>query len=114
MAKRKKRSGLSGLDAIPKDIRAVATKDALQYQLAKQRLQEDLAAKQCPLALSSLVNSAFTAGVARAAAVAKGEPGGAEELYKDFDAQRQQFVTACFEGWTDEDTRKLKDLIGKK
>ena len=114
MAKRKKKSGLSGLDAIPKEIRAVAIKDALQYQLSKQRLQDDLAKKQCPLALSSLVNSAFTAGIARAAAVSKGEPGGADELYKDFDAQRQQFVSTCFDGWTDDDTRKLKDLIGKK
>lgn len=117
MAKRKKPVKRRGLGALPKEIsraaprpsgdyiaekavvrrelKAIVPGDARQYDAAKKVFSQEIAAKHCPLALTALSNAAFSAGVARAAAVARGEDKGAEELYNDFLAQRDEYLAIC-------------------
>lgn len=95
VSRRKRGSGLSGLDAIPREIKAIVPGDAKQYQLAKTSFQKAIGEKSCENALRGLANAAFHAGVAKAAATASGEPGGAKELYDDFIAQRDEFINIC-------------------
>ena len=121
MAKRKKsvkrRSKVNGLGAMPKEVvrgavkessqylkdkaqtqkelKAIVPGDARQYDAGKKAFASEIANDHCRLALTYLANSAFSAGVARAAAVARGEPGGAESLYADFMTQRNEYLAVC-------------------
>ena len=101
MAKRKakapvrRKRGLAGLGDIPREIRAIVPGDAKQYAASKAEFRRAVGKKECKLALTSLANAAFAAGVAKAAAVARGEPKGADQLYADFIAQRDEYVDLC-------------------
>lgn len=117
MAKRKKPVKRRGLGALPKEVgrgapresavylkakaaasrelKAIVPGDARQYDAAKKAFSKEIADKHCSLALTALSNAAFSAGVARASAVARGEPGGAEDLYNDFVAQRDEYLAIC-------------------
>lgn len=99
MAKRKKterRRKLNGLEAIPKVVSAIVPGDAKQYQVAKDLFRKEMGQKRCGFeAITSLANAAFSAGVAKAAATARGQSGGAEELYNDFIAQRDEYIDIC-------------------
>lgn len=129
MAKRKqtvkRRRKAKGLGAMPKEIvrgsvkdsaqylrdkteaqrelKAIVPGDARQYDAGKKMFSSEIANKHCLRAFKALANSAFSAGVARAAAVARGEPGGAEALYDDFLAQRNEYAAACYPGVKEED-----------
>lgn len=93
--RKKRRGGLSGLGDIPREIRAIVPGDAKQYAASKEEFRRSVGKKECVVALTSLANAAFSAGVARAAAVARGEPKGAEQLYADFLAQRDEYLDLC-------------------
>lgn len=117
MAKRKKPAKRRALGALPKEVvrgavkesaqylrdksevlrelKAIVPGDARQYDAGKKVFAKEIADKRCPRALTALTNAAFSAGVARAAAVARGEPGGAESLYADFVAQRDEYLAVC-------------------
>lgn len=78
-----------------KELRAIVPFDARQYDAGKALFKKEVADKHCPLALTALLNAAVTAGVARATAVSRGQPEGAEELYADFMAQRDEYMAIC-------------------